>query len=80
VSTGLPASSLIRRATVDDAQAIATVHVQSWQTSYRDILPKPILDGLNVERRIERWRQTLADATRATFVAVDESIGSVMPA
>jgi ribosomal protein S18 acetylase RimI-like enzyme len=37
----------IRRATADDAEAIAAVHVRAWQQTYRGILPDEFLDGLS---------------------------------
>ncbi len=49
----------IRRATVDDASEIATVHVDSWREAYEGIVPREILDGLNHERRETFWRGTL---------------------
>lgn len=59
----------IRRAEIDDADAIARVHVASWQTSYRGVLPDATLDGLDVGARAERWRKNLAEAASVTFVA-----------
>jgi hypothetical protein len=53
----------LRAGTLDDVPAIAAVHVQSWQTSYRHILPAEFLDGLDVARRAERrannWSRNL---------------------
>jgi hypothetical protein len=44
-----------RIATVDDAAAVAAVHVRSWQDAYRGIFPDAYLDGLSVERRSNVW-------------------------
>ena len=38
----------IRQATLADAHAIATIHVQSWQHAYADILPAEALAALSV--------------------------------
>ena len=38
----------VRAAEVDDAQAIARVHVDAWQATYTGIIPQPYLDQLNV--------------------------------
>jgi hypothetical protein len=35
---------------VDDADAIAPVHVRSWQAAYRGFMPDEVLDGLDVGR------------------------------
>ena len=39
----------VRDATVDDARAIAEVHVASWRWAYRGQLPDDLLDGLSVD-------------------------------
>lgn len=41
----------LRRATSADARAIALVHITSWQSAYRGLLPDAFLDGLDVEKR-----------------------------
>ncbi len=58
----LSPSVRIRPATLDDAAAIAEVHVRSWQWAYRGQLPDEYLDGLSstIERRIEARRTELA--------------------
>lgn len=45
----------LRMAVPQDARAIATVHVRSWQAAYRGLLPDDFLDGLRVEERMERY-------------------------
>jgi ribosomal protein S18 acetylase RimI-like enzyme len=56
-----PCTGLIhlRRAGVEDANAIATVHVRSWQQAYRGQLPEDYLEGLSVARREAGWRNEL---------------------
>ncbi len=51
----------IRRATLKDAEAIARVHILSWQESYRGIVADDVLDNLSVERRLGQWQRTLSD-------------------
>jgi ribosomal protein S18 acetylase RimI-like enzyme len=62
----------IRWATPDDASAIARVHVESWRTAYRGILPDDFLDGLTLESREERWRERLANPISEQFILVVE--------
>ena len=59
----------IRLATVDDATALAKIHVESWLKAYRGIVPDAHLHGFTVERRTERFRQSLADNSEETYVA-----------
>lgn len=55
----------IRPARVDDAEAIATVHVRSWQEAYAGIVPQHYLDSLDLTRRIEGWKRGLSNPADA---------------
>jgi len=68
----------VREATVDDADAIARVHVDSWRGAYRGLVPDSVLDGLSVERRAEGWREWLAP-DRATRRNID-GLGRIIAA
>lgn len=67
----------IRLATLADAEAIAHVHVRTWQTAYRGLVPDDYLDGLSVEQRSEVWRGMLADPQPNEPVWVAERRGQV---
>ena len=51
----------VRDAHAADAEAIARVHVDSWRTTYKGIIPQSYLDGLNVEMRANYWRHQLGE-------------------
>jgi hypothetical protein len=59
---------MIRRATINDARAIAEVHVKSWQVAYRGLLPEDFLQNLSVERREEQWRRALQNPEQVILV------------
>ncbi|UPL10045.1 GNAT family N-acetyltransferase [Microbacterium sufflavum] len=66
-------SFVIRDARADDADAVARVHVRSWQTAYRGLIDQEVLDGLSVSERAEGWRRIFADplpTSLGTLVAV----------
>ena len=63
----------IRIATVDDAAAIATVHVESWRTTYQGIIPDDFLARLCSEQREPFWRQLLTEPVGTHFVYVAEN-------
>ena len=46
---------IVRRAEISDAKQIAKVHVNSWRTTYKGIIPDEVLDNLSYEKREERW-------------------------
>jgi len=43
---------LIRKATIQDTEGNAYVHMKSWQAAYRGIVNQAILDGLEVEQSV----------------------------
>ena len=49
----------IRVATLQDAGAIARVHVESWRTTYAGIVPPEYLASLDVGQREVSWREWL---------------------
>ena len=60
---------MIRRATPDDAPAIAAVHVRSWRRAYEDVVDAHVLAELDVDERAERWRGWLGDEEALVWVA-----------
>jgi ribosomal protein S18 acetylase RimI-like enzyme len=64
----------IRPAAPDDAAAIARVHVDTWRTAYRGLMPAAFLAQLSYEKRAAFWRETLAgggpNAAESVQVAV----------
>lgn len=61
--------SLVRQAEVGDAAAIARVHVATWRTAYRGLLPDDFLASLREPTYAERWQRALADETTRVYVA-----------
>src|ERR1700680_2792751 len=63
---------LLRRAELDDAMAVACVHVRSWQAAYRTLLPDDYLDQLRPEDRAEKYDFASLDPLKPqTVVAVE---------
>lgn len=60
---------IVRKALPADASGIARVHVDSWRTTYRGIIPDSVLDNLSVEKRENHWKQDLRQGKNWTFVA-----------
>ncbi len=62
----------IRPATPDDAEGIARVHIGSWLTTYRGLMPDAVLDRLSVERQAEKWEASLRTPRTSTVVAEED--------
>jgi ribosomal protein S18 acetylase RimI-like enzyme len=62
---------LVRPAELDDSAAIARVHVATWRTAYRGLLPDDFLGSLDEAGYSERWRRTLSEGSGRVYVAED---------
>ena len=62
---------MIRPAKVEDAPAIARVHVASWQSTYRGMLPDEFLASLSESGYAERWKRVISEGTSKVYVAED---------
>jgi ribosomal protein S18 acetylase RimI-like enzyme len=60
----------VRRATVADARGLARINIAGWRGAYRGIVPEPVLESLDLERRTAAFVRRLAGERMATFVAV----------
>jgi len=65
---------VIREATAIDAASIARVNVDSWRTTYVNIVPQSYLDSLSYEQRTTRWQGVLSDSTSLWFTYVTENV------
>ena len=64
----------VRLTTVDDAGAIAAVHVAAWRAAYAGLMPQDVLDGLSVEKRTAEWQRSLSIAgPDMTSVVTDDA-------
>jgi GNAT superfamily N-acetyltransferase len=68
----------IRRASRDDASAIAEVHVASWRTTFPGIIDQAYIDTLSVTERATAWAHRLSaepDAAPDILVATTSDGG-----
>ena len=63
----------IRKADIEDAAAIAHVHVESWKTTYAGIVSDVFLASLNKEVRTHSWQEQILAANISILVAEDET-------
>jgi len=62
----------LRRATADDAPALARVHVDSWQVAYRGIVPDSHLERFTYEWRERVFRKALSDHSEESYLLQDD--------
>lgn len=60
----------IRKAVLADAKGIAKVHVDSWKTTYENIIPDEYIKQLSYEKRERLWKEGIPKG--GVFVAVNE--------
>jgi len=49
----------LRMATIEDAEAIARIHVETWRTTYAGMLPDDLLVALSEKKQANMWRRML---------------------
>lgn len=59
----------IRPALPSDARAIADLHVRTWQSTYRGIVPDAYLDALSIDKRETALRESIARGSPEMWVA-----------
>jgi L-amino acid N-acyltransferase YncA len=59
---------VVRHATAEDARAIATIHVLSWQAAYQGVVPAHFLASMSIDQREGMWRQTLERGAPSTWL------------
>lgn len=60
----------IRPATMQDARAIADVHIRSWRATYHRIVAATTLAGLDVDKRATIWTTRLTTPERGEHTLV----------
>lgn len=63
---------MVRPATLGDAAAIARVHVASWRSTYRGLLPEDFLASLGEEPYTERWTRVIGDGSSSVLVVEED--------
>ena len=61
---------MLRLATIEDAEIIATIHVRTWQTAYEGIIPHQYLASLSVQERANLWRNAISKQHGTVLLAV----------
>lgn len=62
----------IRKARLEDAAGIGRVHVDSWRTTYAEIISADFLAGLSYENSEGNWRRNMQNVEETIFVVENE--------
>ena len=62
----------IREAKLSDAAGIAKVHVDSWRTTYKGIIPDEYLNNLSCAQRAELWDKNISKPDSYVIVAEND--------
>ncbi len=61
----------IRSASISDAETIAQIHVDSWRTAYRGLMPAEALEGFTVRQRYKVWKDHFFKGRRGLVLESD---------
>lgn len=64
---------------VEDASALADVHVATWQEAYRGIFSDEFLDELDVGRRRDWWHRKLDGGAKVHVIDIGRVVGFCYP-
>ena len=59
----------IRPANLTDIDAMARIHVSSWQAAYQDLMPASYIAQFSYERRHNMWRKVVSQQLADVLVA-----------
>lgn len=69
---------MIRKATIADAEAIATININSWKSTYQNVIKREFLDSLEIGPRIPGAVKRIQREELDCFVAVDSFSNKVI--
>lgn len=69
---------IVERATIEDIEDIARVHLESWSRSYAGIYPQDFIDQNSVPMLVEYWRPLFEDLERSYANVVARIDGAIV--
>ena len=61
----------VRSMKLEDAPAVARIRIDSWRHAYKEIIPKSVLDSLNIQESIGKWKEGIQNFPDWTRLVVD---------
>lgn len=70
--TNMPGQVIIRPAAFGDAAGIAAVHIATWRSTYRGLMPDAVINNLAVDVQQERWEESLSHPKRTNTIVAKQ--------
>lgn len=67
-------TSKIRTATLHDAEAIALIHLRSWQEMYKEFIPESVLMNLSLKERTQQWIDFIKQGVTVLVLELDNQM------
>ena len=68
----------IRPALRRDALEIATIHLTSWRSAYRHIMPLEIIETISLEKRLNQWTATITEDSANQILVAENIAGAIV--
>ena len=65
---------IIRTATINDAEKVAKIKIEGWQTAYRGIIDDDFLDNMNINEEIEKRKNNIENGADIIVAELDNEI------
>ena len=65
---------IIRTATINDAEKVAKIKIEGWQTAYRGIIDDDFLDNMNINEEIEKRKNNIENGADIIVAELDNKI------
>ena len=65
---------IIRFATLEDVQAIAKIHILSWQAIYKDYIPNDILQSFSLTDRTKQWQSLIEHDVKILIIEIEQKM------
>ncbi|MBI9049776.1 MAG: GNAT family N-acetyltransferase [Anaerolineaceae bacterium] len=69
---------IIRKPKLDDIDALAVLHFETWKIGYRELISDEVLSTLSVEGFVTRWKERIINPKAAEYVVLAEREGQIM--
>ncbi len=65
---------VIRNATINDAEKIAEIKIEGWQTAYRGIIDSVFLDNMDINAEIEKRKRNLEEGASIVIAELNNEV------